>query len=36
MKSFSGAKIQDLKHYVTPCLEHDKPDIVVIQQEVET
>ena len=32
MKSFSGAKIQDLKlkHYVTPHLEHEKPDIAVI------
>ena len=29
MKSFSGAKIQDLK-YVTPHLEHEKPDIAVI------
>ena len=23
-------KIQDLKHYVTPHLKHDKPDIPVI------
>ena len=30
MKSFSGAKIQDLKHYVTPHLEHEKPDIACI------
>ena len=30
MKSFSGAKIQDLEYYVTPHLEHDKPDIAVI------
>ena len=30
MKSFSGAKIQDLKHYVTLNLEHEKPDIAVI------
>ena len=29
MKSFSGAKIQHLKHYVTPHLEHYKPDIAV-------
>ena len=31
MKSFSGAKKQDLEQYVTPYLEHDKPDIVAIQ-----
>ena len=31
MKSFSGAKKQDLEQYVTPHLEHDKPDIVAIQ-----
>ena len=31
MKSFSGAKIQDLEHYVTPHLQHDKPDITVTQ-----
>ena len=30
MKSFSAAKIQDLEHYETPHLEHDKPDIAVI------
>ena len=30
MNSFSGAKIQDLKYYITPYLEHGKPDIVVI------
>ena len=30
MKSFSVAKIQDLEHYVTPHLEHDKPDIAII------
>ena len=30
MESFSGARIQDLEHYVTPHFEHDKPDIVVI------
>ena len=29
-KSFSGAKIQDLKHYVTPQLEIEKPDVAVI------
>ena len=26
MKSLREAKIQDLEHYVTPHLEHDKPD----------
>lgn len=31
MTSFSGAQIQDLEHYLTPHLEHDKPDIVAIQ-----
>ena len=31
MKSFSGAKKQDLEQYVTPHLEHGKPDIVAIQ-----
>ena len=30
MRSFKGAKIQYLKHYVTPHLEHDKPDIAAI------
>ena len=30
MKSFSGAKLQDLKHYLTPHLEHDKPDLAAI------
>ena len=30
MKLVSGAKIQDLKHYITPHLEHGKPDIAVI------
>ena len=30
MKLVSGAKIQDLKHYVTSHLEHGKPDIAVI------
>ena len=30
MKSFSGTKIQDLKYFVTPHLEHVKPDIAVI------
>ena len=30
IKSFSGTKIQDLGHYLTPHLEHDKPDIAVI------
>ena len=30
MKSFNGAKMQDLEHYVTPHLEHDKLDIAVI------
>ena len=30
MKSFSGANIQNLKHYVAPHLEHEKPDIAVI------
>ena len=29
MKSFIGAKIQDLKHYVTPYLEHGTPGIAV-------
>ena len=29
-KSFSGAKIQDLKHYVTPQLENEKLDVAVI------
>ena len=29
MKSFSGAKIQDIEHYVTPHLEHDKLDIAI-------
>ena len=33
MKSFSGTKIQDLKHYVTPYLEHYKPNISVIHME---
>ena len=30
MKSFSGAKTQNLEHYVTPHLEHGKLDIAVI------
>ena len=30
MKTFSGANIQDLEHYGSPHLEHDKPDIAVI------
>ena len=30
MKLVSGAKIQDLKHYVTSYLEHGKPNIAVI------
>ena len=30
MKSFSEARIKDLKNYVTPHLENDKPDIAVI------
>ena len=30
MKSFSSLKIQDLKHYVSPYLEHNKLDIAVI------
>ena len=30
MKSFKGTKIQDLKHYVTPHLEHEKPDTAAI------
>ena len=30
MKSFSGAKIQDLEHYVTLHLEHEKPGFAVI------
>ena len=29
-KIVSGTKIQDLKHYVTPHLEHGKPDIAII------
>ena len=31
MKSFSGAKTQNLEHYVTPHLEHGKLDIAVIR-----
>lgn len=30
MKLVSGARIQDLKHYVTLHLEHGKPDFAVI------
>ena len=30
-KSFSGAKTQNLEHYVTPHLEHGKLDIAVIR-----
>ena len=30
MKWFSSVKIKDLKHYVTPYSEHNKPDIAVI------
>ena len=30
MKSFSGAKLQDLKHHAIPHLEHYKPDAAVI------
>ena len=30
MKSFSGAKIQDLEHYVAQHLEYDKPDITIM------
>ena len=30
MKAFGGAKIEELNHYITPHLEFDKPDIVVI------
>ena len=33
MKSFSCAKIQDLRHYVTPHLEYDKPGISVVHLE---
>ena len=33
MTSFSGAQIQDLEHYLTPHLEHDKPDTTVIHIE---
>ena len=30
IKSFSGAKVQDLQHYVIPPLEEEKPDVAVI------
>ena len=30
MKSFSEVKLQDLKHYAIPHLEHYKPDTAVI------
>ena len=30
MKVFGGAKIEQLEHYITPHLEYEKPDIVVI------
>ena len=30
MNSLSGAKIRDLKLCITPYVEHDKPDILVI------
>lgn len=30
MKSFSGAKMQDLEHYIAVHLEHGKPDFAVI------
>lgn len=30
IKSFSGAKIQDLQHYIIPPLKEEKPDIAVI------
>ena len=30
MKSFSGAMIKYLEHYLTPNLEHGKPDIAAI------
>ena len=33
MKLVSGTKIQDLKYYVTPHLEHVKPDIAAIHME---
>ena len=33
MKSLSGEQIQDLEHYLTPHLEHDKPDTAVIHIE---
>ena len=30
MKAFDGAKIEELEHYITPHLEYEKPEIVVI------
>ena len=30
LKAFSGAKIQDLEHYIVPHLSEEKPDIAVI------
>ena len=30
MKAFGGAQIEELEHYITPHLEYEKPDIVVI------
>ena len=30
IKSFTGVKIQDLEHYVTPHSEHNKPHTTVI------
>ena len=32
MKSFNGAKRQDLKHYATSHLEHEKPDTAHIHR----